>query len=71
MIVNNLKKSIGNKEIFSDITFTLSSNDKIGLVGANGAGKSTLLKIISGIIRPDLGSVKLEDETNEYINLGK
>ena len=67
MIVNNLKKAIGNKEIFRDITFTLSSNGKIGLVGANGAGKSTLLKIISGTIKPDFGSVKLEDETVGFL----
>lgn len=67
MIVNNLKKTMGNKEIFSDITFTLSNNDKIGLVGSNGVGKSTLLKIISGIIKPDFGSVKLEDETIGFL----
>lgn len=67
MIVNNLKKTMVNKEIFSDITFTLSNNDKIGLVGSNGAGKSTLLKIISGIIKPDFGSVKLEDETIGFL----
>ena len=63
MIVNNLRKSIGSKEIFSDVVFTLSNNDKVGLVGPNGAGKSTLLKIISGAIKSDFGSVKFEDET--------
>lgn len=67
MIVSNLMKIIGDKKILKDISFALSSNDKIGLVGANGAGKSTLLKIISGTIKPDFGSVKLEDETVGFL----
>lgn len=67
MIVSNLMKIIGNKEILKDISFMLFNSDKIGLVGSNGVGKSTLLKIISGTIKPDFGSVKLEDETVGFL----
>ena len=67
MIVNNLKKQIGNKKVLQDISFTLFNNDKIGLVGINGSGKSTLLKVLSGEITKDSGSIKLNGQTIGYL----
>ena len=49
--------SFGGYNLFSDINFHISDNDRIGLVGKNGAGKSTLLKIILGINQPTEGKV--------------
>lgn len=40
-----------------DITFTVEQGEAIGLMGLNGSGKSTLLKLISGVLRPDGGTV--------------
>ena len=48
-----LSKSYGERLLFDDVSFTLQSGDRIGLVGPNGAGKSTLLKIILGREEPD------------------
>ncbi len=67
-VYNNIRISIKNvhfgyneqKEILTDITFSAQSGDVIGLYGNNGSGKSTLLKIISGLIQPTIGSVKIE-----------
>lgn len=67
MIVNNLRKQIGNKEILDGVSFVLSDHDKIGLVGSNGAGKSTLLKILSSEISKDSGDIKLNGETISYL----
>ena len=67
MLVSNIKKQLGNKEVLKNITFTLSNNDKVGLVGINGSGKSTLLKILSGEIKQDFGSVKLNEQTVAYL----
>ena len=67
MIVSNLKKQLGGKEVLQDVTFTLSENDKVGLVGVNGSGKSTLLKVLSGQLEADSGSIKLGDKTIGYL----
>ena len=55
--INNLTVSFGGFNLFSDINFHISDNDRIGLVGKNGAGKSTLLKIILGQNQPTSGKV--------------
>jgi ATP-binding cassette, subfamily F, member 3 len=44
----NLAKSIGAKDLFRDLSFTLVAGEKIALIGRNGHGKTTLLKILSG-----------------------
>lgn len=55
--VENLSFSYGGTQILSDINFSVSEDDKIGLVGGNGEGKTTLIKLILGALEPDNGSV--------------
>ena len=40
-----------------DVSFTVREGEAVGVMGLNGSGKSTLLKLISGVMRPDSGSV--------------
>lgn len=55
--LDSVKKSFDGKEVFSDISFILNDNEKIGLIGRNGCGKSTLLKIINNDIDADSGNI--------------
>jgi ATP-binding cassette subfamily F protein uup len=55
--INNISKSYGDIELFSDISFNIAKSQKIALVAHNGAGKSSLLKIISKKDSPDSGNI--------------
>jgi ATP-binding cassette subfamily F protein 3 len=57
LTVAGLTKSFGGRVLFDDVSLTLQSGERVGLVGPNGAGKSTLLKIILGQAEPDAGEV--------------
>lgn len=53
-----------------DISFELRRGECLGLLGRNGAGKTTLLKVLSGLIKPDQGTVSLKGRIGGLIALG-
>ena len=55
--VENLTKSFGGRLIFDGIGLSLSSKERVGLVGQNGHGKTTLFRLITGEEQPDSGAV--------------
>lgn len=57
--VDNITKRFNDKLILDNISFHVKSGDIFGLIGPNGAGKSTLINIMSGIIKPNSGDIKL------------
>ena len=58
--IQNLTKTFGNFRALDDLSMTVPKGAVYGLVGPNGAGKSTAIRHISGVYRPDSGSVTLE-----------
>lgn len=57
--VRDLKVIIGERTLFSDVTFNINSGDRVGLIGRNGAGKTTLTKTISGVRQASGGEVTI------------
>lgn len=63
LTLSHCSVQFGGNYLFDDITFTIGTRDRIGLVGKNGAGKSTMLKILSGNVVSDEGNVI---KSNDY-----
>ena len=67
--VENLTKSFHGNNILRDINFDLYEGESLAIIGASGSGKSVLLKNIIGLLKPDSGSIKINDI--ETINLSR
>jgi len=63
--VKNLYKSFGEKGVLSDISFSLQKGQAVAIVGKSGAGKSVLLKCLLGLLKPDEGTIYID---NKLIN---
>lgn len=63
---------LGKSEFWAlhDICTSLQPGDALGLMGKNGAGKSTLLKMLAGIIKPDIGEIRLRGRVAALLELG-
>ena len=55
--LNKLSLSFGNRKILEDVSFSINEGQILGLLGPNGVGKSTIFNIITGLIKPDYGSI--------------
>lgn len=58
----NLSKSFGGVTAIHGVSFILKQGEILGLIGPNGAGKSTLFNLVSGVDKPDRGTVKFNGQ---------
>ena len=58
--VRNLRKRFGEVQAVKDISFSIEPKEFFGLLGPNGAGKTTTIRMITGVLRPDSGSIMIE-----------
>ena len=73
LIKRDLFKSMEPDELVTalkEVSFRVEAGTAFGVIGENGSGKSTLLKIISGIVKPTSGNVKVNGKVSALIELG-
>ena len=71
-LIKYFKKELKFEKMWAlrEINLKIEEGDVWGIVGFNGAGKSTLLKVISGILKPTTGEVKINGNISPLIELG-
>tara|TARA_B100000287_G_scaffold427613_1_gene477540 strand:+ start:444 stop:1220 length:777 start_codon:yes stop_codon:yes gene_type:complete len=69
--LKNISISFGQRKILDNISFKINTGEILGLLGPNGAGKSTIFNLITGILKPDFGTISFgsKDATNYPIYL--
>ena len=68
---NNISLSYGNRLILDNLDFKINEGQIFGMLGPNGVGKSTIFNLITGLIKPNNGTIKItgKDVTNYPIYL--
>jgi len=59
--IRGLRKKFGAVEAVRDVTFSAADGTVVGLLGPNGAGKTTTLRMLSGLMRPDAGTIRVDN----------
>lgn len=54
----------------SGVSFDVKKGESVGIIGTNGSGKSTILKIITGVLTPSLGEIKVNGKISALLELG-
>ncbi|MBC6299463.1 ABC transporter ATP-binding protein [Listeria booriae] len=57
LLVQDLNKKIGNRQIIKDISFEVNEGEVFGFLGPNGAGKTTTIRMLVGLIKPTSGTI--------------
>lgn len=65
LVIKDLTKSFKHKLLFDNLNITILPGEWIGIVGKNGSGKSTLAKIISGLEKPNQGTIFFEGKSKQ------
>ena len=74
--INWLIKNFGGLRAVNEVGFSMERDQILGLIGPNGSGKTTLLRLITGILKPDTGSVRFMGKeivgrkTWDIVNMG-
>ena len=55
----SVSKSFGGRPIIASLDLLIMRGDRLGIVGPNGAGKTTLIKLLTGVLEPDSGAIRL------------
>jgi len=62
LAIENLKKNFSGRKVVNDVSMSVESGVVVGLLGPNGAGKTTTFYLTVGMVTPDGGTVRIDDE---------
>ena len=60
--IDKISLSFGKRKILDNINFSINESQILGLLGPNGVGKSTIFNLITGLIKPKNGQIKIANE---------
>jgi phospholipid/cholesterol/gamma-HCH transport system ATP-binding protein len=69
--IRELRKSFDNNIVLNGINIDIFKGENLAILGRSGSGKSVLIKIISGLLKPDSGTVKVLGEEVDKISAGQ
>ncbi|MCD8185311.1 MAG: ATP-binding cassette domain-containing protein [Rikenellaceae bacterium] len=61
--IDHLSKSYGHTKVLDEVCFNIPPQSIFGFLGPNGAGKTTLIRILTGILMPDQGEIRIDNES--------
>lgn len=67
LTAQNIRKRFGHVTALDGVDFQLHQNEIVSIVGDNGSGKSTFIKILSGIHKPDAGTIEIAGENYSFL----
>lgn len=62
LVLENVQKTYGKRTVVKGVNLSVSQGEIVGLLGPNGAGKTTTFYMATGLIKPDIGKVSLNDQ---------
>jgi lipopolysaccharide export system ATP-binding protein len=62
LYVESLQKSYSGRRVVDGVSFTVSRGEVVGLLGRNGAGKTTSFDMVLGLVKPEKGVIRLENQ---------
>lgn len=69
-VLSSKRRKYEVRNVLEDISFDVKKGEGIGLIGHNGCGKSTMLKLLTKIMYPDSGTIKMKGRVSSLIELG-
>src|SRR3984957_3880194 len=69
IIVEDLHKSFGSQKVLNGINLSVSRGETLAVLGRSGTGKSVLLRIIIGLQKPDQGTVRIQGQDIEGMDI--
>ena len=70
LLLFSKRRKYEERKVLDGISFTVKKGEAVGLIGKNGCGKSTTLKLLTRIMYPDSGSIKMSGRVSSLIELG-